>query len=200
VSPNRSAALELLAGLAGVRAVLLIEPAQVPSILAAEERYERCASIPLENLGIRTALSRGTAAALLKDTTFRKPPAPTLYLVEAGDAPPGEELAFGSRRFRIIGEEVVAGEQAPAGGAVPISDTFLLYPERRSDVSRPSRFLLPPVAFPELETPAWEPRVRAVVSSSPSPLGDARLREICGFPDDPSLATLVVGFDVAAGA
>jgi hypothetical protein len=186
-----------LGSLEGVRAAEPLEVTGKLAALAAEERYERASALPIDNLGIRSALGRLCSVVILKDSRFRRPPSATLYLVEDGSAPSGEELRIGKRAYRIVGEEIVADSEAPPPGAVAISDTFYIHPERRSDASRPTRFLLPPVPFPELLREPWCGRVTAVVSASPSPLADVALRASCGFPDDPLLATLVVGFDPA---
>lgn len=186
--------LRLIAALPGVRAAVTLSPAVLPAILAAEDRYESTAALPIVNVGVRQALARDTVVAILKDASFRRPPTSTLYLVEEGSAPAGEELRIADRVYHVIGEEIVADGQEPAPGAVPLSDAFFIYPDRRTQAARPSRFLLPPVPFPELSLPPWSRRLCKVVSASPSSLGDACVREGCGFPDDPALATLIVGF------
>lgn len=194
--PAEAAALSLIASLPGVRAARLLGAEVRAALLDAEERYERDAAIPLENAGVRAALRRETVVAILKDASFRKPPAATLYLVEEAEGPRGEEIDVEGRVYHVIGEEVVADGQGPAEGGVPLSDRFFLYPERRTRASAPSRFLLPPVRFPELD---GRDDLRDVVSASPSPLGDACVRRACGYAEDPSLATLLVGFDRSRG-
>ena len=188
-----------LGGLAGVRAAVPLRRGDLDEVLLAEERYELGAALPVLNLGVRHCLRREHVVAILKDREFRRPPSPTLYLVEEGEAPESERLRIDGGVFHVLGEELIPGDRELGEEAVQISDTFYLFPGRRSDSARPSRFLLPPVAFPELESRRWRERVGSVVSGSPSPLGDAALRRICGFPDDPSLATLLVGFEGAPG-
>jgi len=187
-----------LGRLPGVHSAAVLHRPDLEAVLHAEESYERAAAVPILNLGVRHGLERRHVVAILKDRTFRRPPSPTLYLVEDGDAPESEKLCIGESVYHILGQELIPGDRDVGPGAVSISDTFFLYPQRRKDPGRPSRFLLPPVAFPELEAGAWTERIRSVVSASPSPLGDAALRGICGFPDDPALATLLVGFDPAS--
>ena len=187
-----------LGGLPGVRSAAPLRAADLVAVLHAEESYERGAALPVLNLGVRHGLQRAHVVAILKDRSFRRPPSPTLYLVEDGESPESESLRIDGSVFHVLGEELIPGDRDVAPGAVSISDTFYIYPERRSDPARPSRFLLPPVPFPELEAARWRDRIRSVVSASPSPLADAALRGICGFPEDPELATLLVGFDPAA--
>jgi hypothetical protein len=40
--------------------------------------------------------------------------------------------------------------------------------------------------------------VRGVVSASPSTVSDTLIRDMCGFAQDPRLATLILGFDPVA--
>jgi hypothetical protein len=117
--------------------------------------------------------------------------------VEEGEAPEAETIRVAERCYHVLGEECPDGV-SPEPGAFSISDTFHVYPARRSNARRAACFLLPPVPFPELESGPWLALVSAVVSSSPSAAADLVLRRLCGFAQDPRLATLVLGFDTRA--
>lgn len=186
-----------LAGLPGVRSAVGLPSGASGEVLSVEEGYERDAALPVENIGVRCALACPWTVAVLKDASFRPPPTATVYLVEDAPAEAGQEIRVAGRTYHVIGEETAAPAWSMSADVVAVSDTFAIYPDRRTDPGRPSRFLLPPVAFPELNSPPWADRLRGVLSASPSTLGDAAVRRICGFDGDPALATLLVGFAAA---
>ena len=187
----------LLRSLSGVRAAAGLAPGDRPRLFEAERSFEEEAAVPVLNAGMREALEREHTVAVLKDSAFRPPPIPTIYLVEESGGPPvPESLLLEGRNLHIIGEELLDGSVPRAPGGVMISDTFVMYPERRRDPSRPAWFLLPPVPFPELESSSCAMGIRRVVSSSPSARADEVVRRMCGFPSDPALATLLIGFDL----
>jgi hypothetical protein len=195
-TPLPDSAAHYLRKLRGVVAAAPVDRGIRSEALASEESYERGCTPPVSNLALRMGLARVHVLAILKDRSFRRPPTPTLYLVEEGEAPPSEVLVVEGRRYHVIGEECLAGDTPPAG-CMPVSETFYLYPERRSDPGRAAAFLLPPVRFPEMEDGPWAARVRHVVSASPSAVTDVLIRSACGFAQDPRLATLILGFDPA---
>jgi len=192
---------QLVAGLKGIAGVCPVGPEVLDRVVAQEARYEKGSFMPLRNMGVREVRSRDAALALLKDNHFREPPGPTVYLVEeAGKGQALDEahlLEVGERRFRILGEEVLAGRQPYREKTLFLADSFVLFPERRAAPRVPSFFLMPPLGFPELAQRQVELGIRRVTSVSPSALSDQLLREACDFPPDTSLATLLVGFDWA---
>ncbi len=192
---------QLVAGLKGIGGVCLVRPEVLDRVVDQEARYEKGSFMPLSNLGVREVRSRDLALALLKDNHFREPPGPTVYLVEeAGKEQALDEahlLEVGERRFRILGEEVLAGRQPYREKTLFLADSFVLFPERRAAPRVPSFFLMPPLGFPELEQRQVELGIRRAISVSPSALSDQLLREACALPTDTALATLLVGFDWA---
>jgi hypothetical protein len=207
---GRDAALaaveRLLAGLPGIVGVKQVGRYVLESVAAEEGRYEKSAFLPLNNEGIRQVLERQVAVALLKDRSFREPPAPTVYLVEridGGSAANGAEvsgqiLEANGARYRILGEEVLASRRPYLERTLFLADSFVLFPERRASPGNPSFFLIPPLGFAELEQRQAELGIRRVISISPSSQSDLILRQACGFPVDTALATLLVGFDLTA--
>jgi hypothetical protein len=144
---------------------------------------------------------RGACFALLKDRSFRSPGVPTVYLVEE-EAPEGcaHVLSVDGRRYAVVGEEVMHGREAYSETIIPLESSFVIFPERRRGPGVPCVFLLPPIAFPELEKAAETLGIRDVVSISPSLATDALLRESFGFPPTNELATLLIGCNIGAGA
>ena len=193
----------LLAGLRGVMAVKAVDRGVLERVAEEEGRYEKSAFLPLQNEGVRQVLARQAAVALLKDSQFREPPAPTVYLVERlGEAAPlgGQVLEAEDARYHILGEEVLASRRPYAEKTLFLAESFVLFPERRASPGTPSFFLIPPLGFAELEERQQELGIRRIISISPSSLSDVILREACGFPADTGCATLLVGFDWDAGA
>jgi hypothetical protein len=197
----------LLAGLPGIVGVKAVGRDVLERVAAEEARYEKSAFLPLKNEGVRQVLERQAAMALLKDHSFREPPAPTVYLVErigegapAGSAAPaGQVLEADGARYRVLGEEVLASRRPYAEKTLFLAESFVLFPERRASPGTPSFFLIPALDFVELEQRQGELGIRRVISISPSSQSDVILREASGFPADPGFATLLVGFDWAAG-
>jgi hypothetical protein len=198
-------AQELLADLPGIVAARRVGRDVLRAVATEERSYETGGVLPVRNVGIDTALQRGVVFAVLKDRSFRPPPAPTVYLVEeleevrpggAGSVvPPEQTLEAGGRRYRILGEEVLPGHGPYTERTVDLAGTFVMVPGRRGNPKKPSYFLVPALGFAELEAAQQRLGIRRVFSISPSARTDALLRERCGFPQDPELATLLVGFD-----
>jgi hypothetical protein len=184
-------------GLRGVLACTALSERIVAAIREAEAETADWGGVPVRNLGMPVALSRRNVLALLKDTSFRAPPAPTLYMVEDGGAAPGETLVLDGKPYHIIGEEVLPGRTAP-DGAILMGEAFFLHRDRRREPARSVFFLLPPVAFPELETRRWASLLAGVTSASPSAAADRLIRRHLGFAQESRLATLILGFDTAA--
>jgi hypothetical protein len=192
-------ALRILAALPGIAAVKQVERSIVERVVELESRYEQGGLVPLQNLGVRVARKREIAIALLKDEHFREPPAPTVYLVE--EAKPGGSanrhcITVEGNSYRIVGEEVLLSRKPYTEKIICLGDSFVIFPERRSSNRIPSHFLVPPLDFPELEEVRERLGIEGILSVSPSAQADCFLREACGFPPDPSLATLLVAFDL----
>jgi hypothetical protein len=188
--------------LPGIVASKQVQRETVEQVLELEKRYEKGALVPLKNLGVRIALKRDVAIAVLKDRHFREPPEPTVYLVEedSGKSAPSEHrITVEGKTFRIVGEEVLSSRPPYAEKTISLGDSFVIFPDRRSGNRIPSYFLVPPLGFPELETISDRLGITGVLSISPSAQADDCLREACGFPTDPALATLLVAFDLTPG-
>jgi hypothetical protein len=192
-------ALRVLAGLPGIVAVKQVPDDVIRRVVELENRYEQGALVPLKNVGVRTAQKRDVAIGVLKDRHFREPPAPTVYLVEEEpEQCRGTEycLEVEGVRYRIVGEEILPSRSYYREKTITLGDSFVIFPDRRRSNSTPSYFLVPPLAFPELEAISDRLGITGVLSISPSAQADTCLREACGFPVDPSLATLLVAFDL----
>jgi len=184
----------ILRGLAGVVAVARLDDQQRRRVVDLEAQAERSSVLPVRNLGVNMLAERPLCFALLKDSSFRPPGVPTVYLVEEG-APPGSPhtLTVEGVRYAIVGEEVMDGAPAYVETTIPLDTSFVIFPERRSGPGVSCTFMLPPIQFPELEREADRLGVAGIISISPSLAGDTFLRESFGFPSTNELATLLVG-------
>ena len=186
--------LGVLQSIPGVRRAVQLSDEQRLRVVDLEARYERASVIPIRNLGVRLLPDRTTCFALLKDSTFRPPRSPTVYLVEE-DTPAGcrHLLTVAGRRYAVVGEEVVGGGGPFSETTIPLDTSFVIFPDRRRGADVPCVFLLPPIAFPELERESASLGMRDIVSISPSLVTDGYLRECFGFPPTNDLATLLIG-------
>jgi hypothetical protein len=126
-------------------------------------------------------LSRAHVACIVKDKTFRPPPKATVVLIDDSGREIGREL--------LPGEEP---EKRPGQKLLWLSKDFVIYYDGRR--AGHSRFVLPPVPFREVEE---YPGTARVCSSSPSTLADVLVKRAAGLEDDPKLATVLIGFDLA---
>jgi len=189
---------ELLQTLKGVTSVSRIKDESRQKIIELEDDYEKSSVIGLQNLGIRMVMQCSTVYAILKNTSFRPPPNSTVFLVENIEEEKEEKylLKVGERKYRIIGEELINKKQPEDEDYMYISDDFVLYPDRRKNRDgNPAFFLIPPLAFTELESAGDCLKIGNILSVSPSTMSDTYIREEYGFPPDTKLATILIGFD-----
>lgn len=142
--------------------------------------------IPVINKGLGECLNREFCLILLKDENFRIAPAPTVLLV--------------TDKGRILGQELLSPKEKEIyhdrGDVYFLSDNFVLFkPDKTLDrtLNEKEFFVLPPIPFPELEELE---EVSEVTSCSPSALGDNYLKVKYNYPQDPSIATIIVCFSI----
>jgi hypothetical protein len=186
----------LLGQIPGTIAVARLGTEERLKVVELEGAFERSSVLPIRNLGVRLLAERAACFALLKDARFRAPRVPTVYLVEDSDtssAPDGQTIVVNGARRRVVGEEVIR-DRVPTGEAtIPLEESFVIYPDRRTGPHVPCTFILPPVSFPELEAEARTLGIRDILSISPSLAADTWIRSTFGFPPSNDLATLLVG-------
>ncbi len=189
----------IIANLKGVVRVTPLTDEDRKILQERENTYENSQQIKVINSGIQAVLRRDIVAAVLKDTSFRKPPEPTVLLVEEvteNSSAIDNTVTFEGVVYRIVGEEILAGGQTFKEAHLFISSEFVLYTERRSGRENvPAYFLMPPVPFPELEEVKGSLQISEVVSASPSTLSDDLIRDTYKLSHDNQLATILVGFN-----
>ena len=176
-------ALEIVGKLDGVLDVQKLSDTNKKTLLKLESARNGDI-IPVINEGLKECLKRDVSIVFFKNSHFRLPSVPTVLLVTDG----GE----------VLGQEVLTMEDKlkfeDRDDAIFISPDFVIFkPERKVLRHEPQKqfFLLPPVPFPELD---GVDGIRDVVSCSPSTNGDSYLKKEYGHPDDPKIATIIVGF------
>jgi hypothetical protein len=187
---------QILRGIPGVVEVARLDGGQRWRAIDLESAYEVSSVLPVRNVGVKLLGSRDHCYAILKDGRFRPPKAPTVYLVEQdlrGDA--AQPLEVDGARYSVVGEEVVEGHSGYTEEVIPLEDSFVMFPGRRSGPDVPCTFMLPPLPFPELEREAASLGISGIISISPSLAADEFIRETFRFPQTNALATLLVGFN-----
>ncbi len=190
-------AVSLLLNLQGVVNVVSLSSVDRSVILNLEENYESAQIVRLVNSGVRSVLKRDTVFAVLKDASFRNPPAPTVLMVEEiledDDIKDNLEVLDG-KVYRIVGEEIFRNGMPKDEEHISISSGFVLYNGRRANRENiPSFFLMPSIAFPELEAVKEELHIDGIVSASPSTSSDDYIREKYNLSRDNQLATILIG-------
>ncbi len=193
---TRTRIAELLRSIPGAIEVAGLDDGQRLKVVELEALYERSSVLPIRNIGVRLLARRDLCFALLKDARFRPPKVPTVYLVEEGDASAPSSphtIVLDGARYRVVGEEVIEGEEPSPEARIPLEDSFVIFPERRTGPGVPCTFILPPISFPELEADARRLGIADILSVSPSLASDTWIRSTFGFSPSNALATLLVG-------
>ena len=185
--------VKILSDLPGVVSAAALTDAQKERAVELESRHDASSVIPIRNVGVALVARRDACFVLLKDGGFRPPSIPTVYLVEKGAAEGADNaMTVEGQRYAVVGEEVVPSHTPYGEPTIPLDDSFVIFPKRRSGPGVPCSFILPPIAFPELEHRAETLGIRDIISISPSLAADTWLREAFGFPPTNRLATLLV--------
>jgi hypothetical protein len=177
---NVDRVIKLLKGMEGSIHVFKLDDATRKKVVEIESRVKATLGISCLNLGVEECLQRQNVIVVIKDSRFRPPPEPTVLLI----ADQGE-LILGREIFPHEREEF---EDEP--NVIFLSQDFIVYTDRMPKTRE--IFVMPPVSFPEV---AALPGVSNVVSCSPSPPADMYVRAAHGLPDDPKLASILIGYD-----
>jgi len=172
--------IRLLQGMEGSVHVFKLDDVTRERVVEIESGIKAALGISCVNLGVQECLERENVIVVVKDSKFRPPPEPTVLLIADGG-----DLILGREIFPHERKEF---EDTP--NVLFLSQDFIVYTDRKPKTKE--LFVMPPVAFPEV---AELPGVKNVVSCSPSPPSDMYVRAAHGLPDDPKLASILIGFD-----
>jgi hypothetical protein len=173
--------VDFISRMAGSRHVFPLRAEAKENLIKIEESVKATFGINCSNQGVMDCLARENIIVIIKDFRFRPPPEPTVLLMADDGMIIGKEI-FPEQRAQYLDREDV----------IFLSDEFILFPELKAKGKE--RFVMPPVSFPEVEKMSG---TKNVVSCSPSPPGDMFVRSLHGLPDDPKLASVLVGYDDA---
>ncbi|MFA5312464.1 MAG: hypothetical protein WC375_03975 [Methanomassiliicoccales archaeon] len=175
-------AVDIIKGMKGTLKVFPLDVETREGVLKVERCIKSQMGMQVKNEGVEQCMQRRHVLCILKNTSFRPPPEPTVQLM-ADDG-------------MIIGTEVIPGEKGKYSKDDPslmwLCEDFVVFMDVKPEVKE--YFYMPPVSFPELTA---IPGVTEVVSCSPSPLGDLVVKNRYGIEDDPKNATIFVGFNAS---
>jgi len=174
--------LNIVKGLTGVIHAFYLNE-EIMDILREEEaKVVKCSmDIGVINEGFDEALTREKVICIIKDKRFRPPPLPTVILRGDDGALLGEEV-FPWTMHQYEGREDL----------IWMGDGFVVFPH--VPVRGGERFVMPPIPFVELHAGNG---CHNVISCSPAPTSDLKIKNYYGYVDDPKLATILVAFDLS---
>lgn len=175
-------ALNIIKGLTGVRTAFVLDKEIMDQMLKEEATVQGSGGAAVDNQGVKEAFKREVVIALIKDPRFRPPPEPTIIMTTNG-VTVGQEI-FPWTAHEVEGQNVIW-----------LSDGFCIFVDRIQNA--PSKFVMPPVSFPELNPSNG---CKDVVSCSPAPTTDLMMRKHAGMEDNGKLASVLVGFNIIDGA
>lgn len=174
--------LEIVRRMKGVVHAFYLDKEILENMRKEEETVSAAGgNIGVQNDGFTEALKRDHVIAIIKDPRFRPPPEPTVIL----ESDSGE----------IMGLEVfpfTAKDYLNRDDVVWLSDAFVLFPQVKGMGGE--KFIMPPVPFPELN---GSNGCKDVLSCSPAPTCDLMMRTYYKLPDDPKLASVLIGYNDA---
>lgn len=173
----------IINGLKGVLGVQLLTKKDKEDLLKIES-FRKDDIIPVINDGLNECLNREFCLVMFKTSEFRIPPEPTVILkTDTG---------------RILGQEVISNEDREnykhRNDVIFLSNNFILFkPDNimSRDIKEKQQFILPPIPFSELNDVN---EIFDVVSGTPSTKGDEYIKNSYGYPQDPEIATILIGF------
>lgn len=178
-------AIGMIKKLKGVLDVQELSDEDRKALLEMESRRKED-MIPVVNEGLEKCMKREFYLVMLKNKEFRSAPMPTVLLV--------------TDRGRVLGQELISPEEKKIyqnrKDVYFLSSDFVIYkPDRttRGAQNEKEFFILPSVPFPELENIEG---ISDAISCSPSTIGDSYLKDKYGYPQDPHLATIIIGFSI----
>ncbi len=170
-------ALKIIRGLTGVRAAFVLDETIKSQMLTEEGTVQGAGGTAVDNQGVKEAFKRDVVIALIKDPRFRPPPEPTIIMTSNGV---------------VVGKEIFpwTAHEVEGQNVIWLSDGFCIFVDKIQDA--PSKFVMPPVSFPELNPSNG---CKDVVSCSPAPTADLMMRKHAGLEDNGKLASVLVGFN-----
>ena len=176
---NDDVPLDIIKGLTGVLNAFYLDNAILDELREEEAKVRGTMDIGVVNEGFNEALEREKVICIVKDKRFRPPPEPTVVLRGDDGAILGLEV-FPHTAHLYEGREDI----------IWMGDAFIVFPHVA--VKGGEAFVMPPIPFVELHEGNG---CADVISCSPAPTSDVRIKKYYGLVDDPKLATILVAFN-----
>jgi len=174
--------LSILRGLRGVREAFFLDDDIKLRVMREEMTVRASGNVPVVNEGFNQALRRDRVVCIVKDPRFRLPPSATIELRSSGG------LLMGTEVF-----PETADRYKDMDNIIWLSDGFVVFTDKLPGPDEKQLFVMPPVAFPELNESNG---CYDVISCSPAPTCDTMIREWHGMEDDGRLASILVAFNL----
>ena len=173
--------LSIVKGLRGVRDAFYLDRDIMLKVKREEMKVTATGNVPVINEGFNQALEHEKVICIVKDPRFRLPPSATVELRSSGGLLMGTEV-FPETASQFTGLDNV----------IWLSDGFVVFTDKMPGPDEKQYFVMPPVAFPELNESNG---CYDVISCSPAPTCDTMIREWHGLVDDGRLASILVAFN-----
>lgn len=171
--------LKTIGSMDGVEKAFYLDRDILEQLRQEEANVKAILDITVRNDGFNEALKRDHVVCIIKNTRFRPPPEPTVIL--EGD----DGVLMGIEVFPHTRSEYDEREDV-----IWLSEDFVVFPDKTT-MGR-EFFVMPPVSFPEVNEDIG---CYDVVSCSPSPTSDLKVKEHYGLEDDPRLASILVAYN-----
>lgn len=173
--------LTIIKGLRGVIDAFYLGEDILQKVKREEMTVTASGNVPVINEGFNQALMHEKIICIVKDPRFRLPPSATVELR--------------SSKGLLMGTEVfpeTAGEYRDKDNVIWLSDGFVVFTDRLPGPDEKQYFIMPPVAFPELNESNG---CYDVISCSPAPTCDTMIRKWHGMEDNGRYASILVAFN-----
>lgn len=174
--------IEVLKDMGGILKIEKLSNEDITKMIDIESNRDNDI-IPVINEGLKECFRRDYSIVLFKNSHFRLPSGPTLFLVTEDGNILGHDIFTEEEKEKYKNNE----------RSYFLSDDFVIFKDMKNKEFKPKKqyFILPPVEFPELNGLEI---VSEVVSSSPSAESDMYLKRKYGIPEDPKIASIIVSF------
>jgi len=176
---NDDVQLDIVKGLTGVIRTFYLDNTILNELREEEAKVRGTMDIGVINEGFNEALKREKVMCIVKDRRFRPPPEPTVVLRGDDGAILGLEVFPHTAHLYEGNQDIIW-----------MGDAFIVFPHVA--VKGGESFVMPPIPFVELHEGNG---CKDVISCSPAPTSDLKIKNYYGLVDDPKLATILVAFN-----
>jgi len=176
---NDNVPLDIVKSLNGVLNAFYLDSKILEELREEEAKVRGTMDIGVINEGFNEALEREKVICIVKDKRFRPPPEPTVILRGNDGAILGLEVFPHTAHLYQGNNDIIW-----------MGDAFIVFPH--IEVKGGESFVMPPIPFVELHEGNG---CKDVISCSPAPTSDLKIKNYYKLVDDPKLATILVAFN-----